>query len=146
MENLNRRKIFVINPKLQYRFLTISLALSFISIAIFYIATLFLFWRFEQTGYSVGLPAGHIFFRFITDQRNTMNLILLVAFPLITMITCYIVIKLSHQVAGPIYQMTKHLKKLNESNELSAVKFRENDYFLELQDEFNKFIQSVNKK
>lgn len=119
--------------------------MSLISIAVFYLATLYLFWNFEQTGYSVGIPEGHIFFRFIADQRSLMNTILLIAAPIITLVTCYIGIKLSHRVAGPIYRMTKHLEELNEKGESKEVKFRENDYFLELQDEFNKFVKSSHK-
>ena len=141
----NRRKVFLINPRLQYSFLGFSLLMSLVSIAVFYLATLYLFWNFEQTGYSVGIPEGHIFFRFIADQRSLMNTILLIAAPIITLITCYIGIKLSHRVAGPIYRMTKHLEELNENGESKEVKFRENDYFLELQDEFNKFVKSSKK-
>jgi len=141
----NRRKVFLINPRLQYSFLGFSLLMSLVSIAVFYLATLYLFWNFEQTGYSVGIPEGHIFFRFIADQRSLMNTILLIAAPIITLITCYIGIKLSHRVAGPIYRMTKHLEELNENGESKEVKFRENDYFLELQDEFNKFLKSSKK-
>jgi sensor histidine kinase YesM len=145
MEKNNRRKIFIINSKLQYRFLGFSLLLSFVSASLFYLATLYLFWKFEQTGYEVGLPAGHIFFRFIGNQRNFMSVLLLVASPIIIFVTCYVGIKFSHRVAGPIYQMTKHLKELNNSAELTEVTFRENDYFIELQDEFNIFIKSVKK-
>lgn len=141
----NRRKVFLINPRLQYSFLGFSLLMSLVSIAVFYLATLYLFWNFEQTGYSVGIPEGHIFFRFISDQRSLMNTILLIAAPVITLITCYIGIKLSHRVAGPIYNMTKHLEKLNKTGEIKEVKFRENDYFSELESEFNKFIKSSNK-
>ncbi|MEA9355083.1 hypothetical protein SHI21_02670 [Bacteriovorax sp. PP10] len=119
--------------------------MSLVSIAVFYLATLYLFWNFEQTGYSVGIPEGHIFFRFIADQRSLMNTILLIAAPIITLVTCYIGIKLSHRVAGPIYRMTKHLEELNEKGEIKEVKFRENDYFLELQNEFNKFIKGSEK-
>jgi methyl-accepting chemotaxis protein len=146
MESKNRRKIFLINPKLQYNFIGFSLLMSLISIAIFYLATIYLFWRFEQTGYNVGIPEGHIFFRFIKDQRSMMDIILLVAAPIISIVCCYINIKLSHRVAGPIYRMIEHLKVINASNELNEVKFRENDYFMELQDEFNKFIKTVEKK
>lgn len=141
----NRRKVFLINPKLQYSFLGFSLLMSLLSIAVFYLATLYLFWNFEQTGYSVGIPEGHIFYRFIADQRSLMNTILLIAAPVITFITCYIGIKLSHRVAGPVYRMTRHLELLNKDNEIKEVKFRENDYFLEMQDEFNKFVKSLKK-
>lgn len=141
----NRRKVFLINPKLQYSFLGFSLLMSTLSVAVFYLATLYLFWNFEKTGHSVGIPEGHIFFRFIDDQRSLMNKVLLISAPIITLITCYIGIKLSHRVAGPVYRLTKHLEHLNNDQELSEVKFRDNDYFTDLQDEFNKFIKSVKK-
>lgn len=145
MEKNNRRKKFIINSGLQYRFLLFSLILSFVSASLFYLATMYLFWKFEQTGYEVGLPDGHIFFRFIGNQKRFMNILLLVASPIITFVTCYTGIKFSNRVAGPIFQMTKHLKELNNSKELNEITFRENDYFMELQDEFNKFIKSLKK-
>ena len=142
MQIKSRRKAFIINPKLQYSFLIFSVLMSVISISIFYFANLYLFWRFEQTGHSVGIPEGHIFYKFIADQRSLMNMILLIAAPLIIGITCFIGINLSHRVSGPIYRLTKLLEELNETNELKEVQFRKNDYFIELQDEFNKFIKN----
>lgn len=146
MKVVNQRKNFIINPKLQYSFLAFSLVMSLVSISIFYLATLYLFWRFEQAGYSVGIPEGHIFYRFIDNQRSVMNTILLIAAPIITLVTCYTGIKFSHRVAGPIYRLTKHLEDLNGTNELKEVRFRKKDFFGELQNEFNKFIKGKDDK
>lgn len=145
MKASNRRNIFLINPKLQYSFIAFSVIVSLISISVFYLATHYLFWKFEQTGYSVGIQNGHIFYRFINDQRSLMNIIMLVTAPIITGLTCYAGLKFSNRVAGPIYRLTKHLEHLNEANLLNEVKFRDKDYFIELQNEFNKFIKN-NKK
>lgn len=142
MKTVSRRKKFIINPKLQFSFLGLSLLMSLVSIAIFYFATFYLFWRFEQTGISVGIPKGHIFYRFIADQRNVMNIIFLIMAPVVISIVCYFGINFSHRVSGPIYRMTKHLEHLNQTNELKEVKFRNKDFFIELQDEFNKFINN----
>lgn len=145
MPLINRRKKIIINPKLQYSFLFFSLLLAFISISVFYFSSLYFFWKFEQTGYSVGIPEGHIFYRFISEQRSLMNLILLVTIPIISIITCLIGIKMSHRVSGPIYQLIKHLEEITTTNEFKEVRFRQEDYFMELQQAFNNFIKNIGR-
>jgi hypothetical protein len=49
---------------------------------------------------------------------------------------------ISNKVAGPIHRLTQYMLKNNVSD-ATVFKFRKGDYFIELQDAFNEFI---NKK
>lgn len=141
--DFSRRKVYLINPRFQYSFIAFSCAAGFISLCILYFAILYFFWSFEQRGISLGIPSNHIFFRFIDEQRQTMNMVF-IAGAIFSFITTSIgAIILSHKVAGPLYRLVKHLKNLNENKTLSEVKFRDGDFFIEVEESFNSFIRNI---
>lgn len=52
---------------------------------------------------------------------------------------------ISHKIAGPLFNLKRHLKEIRESGEYKEVKFRKKDYFHDLQDEINEFISHIKK-
>ncbi|MEK6623438.1 MAG: hypothetical protein AABY86_00625 [Bdellovibrionota bacterium] len=50
---------------------------------------------------------------------------------------------LSHKIAGPIYKLQKHLRECREQGKLEHVTFRPGDFFTELSDEYNAFVDFV---
>lgn len=139
----NRRKVYMINPHFQYSFIIFASVIGFISLCIFYFAILYFFWSFEKRGIALGIPANHIFFRFIDEERSTMNLIFVIASVLVLLTTSIGALMLSHRVAGPIYHLKKHLIQIASDKKLKPLKFRNGDFFLELEETFNIFIKSV---
>ena len=91
----------------------------------------------------LGIPADHIFFRFIDEERSTMNMIFIIA-AIIGLITTSIgALILSHKVAGPLGRMEDHLKKITSNKNIEPLKFRTGDFFIELEDAFNQFIKNL---
>ena len=146
MNLANRKEKKIVNLRLQYKFLGFTLLMSLISIMVIYMGSLYIFWNFEQTGYSVGLPEGHIFFKFIGEKRLFMNCILLIFIPILTLIIGFTGIRFLRRIIDPIYKITKHLEELNETGEIKEIKLHNNDYFIDLENEFNKYIKKSIKQ
>ena len=139
MFNKSKRKNYLINPKFQLRFILFSVSVSILGMSVFFATIKYFFWSFKNMGEEFGISKDHIFFRFIDDQNYNMNLLFLISAILVLAVSSIGALFLSHRVAGPIYRMTSHLRSLNENNNITDVKFRKNDEFIELQDAFNEF-------
>ena len=137
------RKVYLINPRFQYSFIVFSSAVGFLTLCILYFAILYFFWSFEHQGIKLGIPVNHIFFRFIDEERNSMNLVFIVA-ALIGLITTSIgALILSHKVAGPLGRLEEHLNKITSKEMIAPVKFRNGDFFIEIEQSFNTFIKNI---
>lgn len=140
-ENKNRRSVYLINPRFQYSFIIFSSIVSFLSLSVFFLAIQFFFWRLISRGKALGIPDGHIFFRFIQDQQFNMTIVFAISAVVVLFISIIGALMLSHKVAGPIYRLVQDLKKMNSGSPMKKIKFRDGDFFMEVQDEFNQFIE-----
>lgn len=136
----NRRKVYLINPRFQYSFIIFSMTVGLLSLCVFYFAILYFFWTFEQRGLSLGIPIDHIFFRYIQEERQYMNFIFSIASVLVLIITSIGALILSHKVAGPLHQLNEMLNKMINQKKFMPVKFREGDFFMELEVSINKLL------
>ncbi len=55
----------------------------------------------------------------------------------------YDTMKLSNRFAGPILRLRNSMKELAEGKEVKEIKFRENDFWLDLSDDFNRVLNIV---
>ncbi|HAZ14381.1 MAG: hypothetical protein A2X86_19325 [Bdellovibrionales bacterium GWA2_49_15] len=53
---------------------------------------------------------------------------------------------LSHKIAGPMYKLQKHLRECREQGKLDHVTFRPGDFFTEVSDEYNAFIDYIKSR
>lgn len=135
-----KRKKFLINPKFQLSFIVFSIFVSLLGMGIFYSSIKYFFWSFKKIGQDNGIPEGHLFYQFIEDQARKMDSTFMIAGSVVIIIGLIGSIVISHKVAGPIYRLTKHLHDSSPNDEKLEVKFRKGDFFIELQDAFNQFV------
>lgn len=140
MNQPNKRKIFLINRAFQLSIILKFFLLSLILIAIFYASNLYFFQHLKNEAIAANLPPDHIFFQFLHEQKTLMNKIFI--FTSLASIVIQFVggILLSHKVAGPLYRLTQHLLN-SHIKDVKPVKFRKGDYFLEIEEAFNQFIE-----
>lgn len=146
MANQRKAKQILINPKFQLSFLiTFGLLITLISI-VYGISLEIFFQNFFSLGKEAGLGEDHIFFQFINSQRSTLYLIFFLTYFVVLFAFLYVCLKMSHKVAGPMYRLNMHLNEIVKDNngKLKAIKFRENDYFIEIQDSFNELVKKQN--
>ena len=131
------RKNFLINPRFQLSFLAYTLGVSILTIAFFYAADAYFFWKFHQLGQGLGLPSNHVFFQFLDEQHSTKNTYYGIAAAVSLVFLTIWGLLLSHRVAGPLYRLRKHLHSVAQGETFSDVRFRKGDYFVEVADAYN---------
>lgn len=141
----NSRKSYLINPAFQLRFVSFVLSIAIAAILVFYIANMYFFWNFISIGKELAFPPDHAFFRFIAEQRRTMNLIFAVTSAVVFVFIVGGGILLSHRVAGPLHRLRRHFEKLSESGELKPVNFRKGDFFPEIAEAFNRCVERLKR-
>ncbi len=139
MKPTYKRRIYLINKDFQIRFIIYTATLALITIAIFYGMLLFFFDELVLLGVRSGFPIGHVYFKFIADNRSDM---MNVYFP-IASIFVFVLIFISgtffsHKIAGPIYRMNMYLRSLSLESIVAPVNFRRKDFFQELAVSYNK--------
>jgi hypothetical protein len=142
----NRRKTLLINPRFQRRFLVNMLILNVAISAVFYAAQTFFFWKANQLGLSIGLPEGHVFFKFINEQQRAMSVISLASIGIVSGLIMLFGLVYSHRIAGPVYRLQKYLKDRIDGRVKGPVSFRDGDYFQELAETVNDFVQFEESK
>jgi hypothetical protein len=133
----NKRKVFLINPPFQLAFMAWMVGISFAVIAVFYGANWYFFEKFWEQGVALGLPADHVFFEFLRDQRREMFWIFMATSSVVFATVCSIGLILSHRVAGPLYRLKKHILMVADGETTDDVKFRKGDHFLEVASAYN---------
>jgi methyl-accepting chemotaxis protein len=139
----NARKSYLINPAFQWRFVTFMLAIALVTILVFYAANLYFFLNFIGIGRELNLPPDHALFRFIAEQRRTMNIIFVATSFVAGIVIVGGGILLSHRVAGPLHRLRGHLDRVAESGDAKPVIFRKGDFFPELAEACNRCLDRL---
>ena len=110
----------------------------------FFAANRYFFWKFAQKGRSMGFDENHIFFKFLNEQRWSLDVIYLVT----AVIACGILLAhglyLSNRVAGPLHRLNQYLRNMLDGRENAPLSFREKDYFQELTQSVNEAAEAAN--
>ena len=105
------------------------IGLALFTIMIFYWAFRLVFGNFVEQAKEMGLPQGHPIFQFLQDQQSTMNLIIITTSLLLFVFLVVGGLLLSHQIAGPIYRLKKHMEMIAGREEFPDLSFRKKDFF-----------------
>lgn len=141
MADKNRRSKLLINPKFQVAFMRNLIFLNIGICAIFYLAHSYFFWQGRELGNSIQLPSEHVFYRFLDEQQRILNLISIGTMFVVSTMIVFFGLLYSHRIAGPVYRFQKYLKNKVEGKDVGELSFREEDYFPELAESLNKYIE-----
>lgn len=134
------RKIFLINKPFQLSILGWFSVMAVLLVLTFYSTIWYFFYNFKKEAVAAGLPPGHVFFAFLNEQKVAIDHVFIFSSGVAFILLAVGGIFLSHKVAGPLHQLTEHLKNHNKEN-IPPLQFRKGDYFVEVQDAFNDFIK-----
>lgn len=146
MSDKNRRKKYLLNPGFQLKLLGYFFALSIGTLTIFYGAVLFFFWKFHNMGVNLGLPENHVFFKFLGQQKSQMNYIFIATSLISSISLIFGGLVLSHKIAGPIHRLCDFINKKINGEKIDQLKFREGDFFPELEEHVNKVVNHYENK
>lgn len=148
MLKANKRllKGYFIYPAFQTRFIGFLVFFLGLTTLVHYAAVQYFFTMFESKGAAVGIPAHHIYFKFIDGLRGDMNLIFLTTTSICLVVMVVGAIVLSHRVAGPMYRLQKDFEEMAENQMVRPVKFRSYDFFSDIPQKFNEVIERCQLK
>lgn len=138
-------KVYLINPKFQYRFMANVILITIFSMTIIYGANYYFFDNFIAKGQELKLPVNHSFFVIIKQQQEFMGKIFLAVSLILTTVIGVWGLFYSHRIAGPLYRLNLYFREAanKKSEDLPPVNFRENDFFQEIPVAINTYLASV---
>jgi hypothetical protein len=122
-----KRSVFLINPSFQLKFSLIVTSLICISNMI-YPWFIYDFFTGPQTGN--------------LNPKSVVAFLLIVQF-FVSILVMISLIFFTHKIAGPMYKLKKHLNDIREGQPISALTFRNGDYFPDVAEEVTLFLETV---
>lgn len=142
---LLREKKFLINNDFQIQFMISVLLISICSMSIIYLANDYFFHSYMQRGEALNLPPDHPFFLMIHEQKKFMTNVFIVVALAISGTAGIWGLFYSHKIAGPLYRLHRYFTQAAVDGELkNKVYFRDGDFFQEVPESINKYIDSMN--
>lgn len=138
-------KKFLINRNFQIQFMLSVLLISICSMSIIYLANDYFFHSYMQRGEALNLPPDHPFFLMIHEQKKFMtNMFIIVAIAISGTAGIWGLFY-SHKIAGPLYRLHQYFTQASKENMPlnKKVYFRDGDFFQEVPDSINKYIDSL---
>ncbi len=119
----------LINPPFQLKLLSYFIGLFVLTTISLYSTTFLFFWNMKNKGLNVGIPEGHVYYSFLINQKNDLDLLFvgLASFNFFLLILVGFIV--SHRIAGPIHKVKQFL---HDPISIDKVEMRENDFFKEL--------------
>ena len=134
-----KRRIYLINPRFQFRFSLYVCLLMFICSIIYPVTIYDLMSKFitfaehAVPGSSSGL----------LEKRQSLILVLGLWQLGITIVTFIVCIFFSHKIAGPLYKLQKFLTGIRDGQDYGRLFFRNGDYFQELAEDYNDAFERI---
>jgi methyl-accepting chemotaxis protein len=70
---------------------------------------------------------------------------LLVILPIVFVVLAIMVLLISHHIAGPLYRLKMYMKKVQDGDYSTRLKFRKSDAINDVADSFNNMLDSIQK-
>lgn len=131
MSDKRKLKNFLLVPSVQIKLLSYFIGLFLLTSLTLYSTSYLFFSRLNQKALDVGIPEGHVFFKFVANQKADLDqlyLLLTIANFLLLLGTGLLV---SHRLAGPIYKLKKYLTEIDKDS--PPFKLREKDFFKDIE-------------
>ncbi len=147
---MEKKKVFrtkmIIYPRMQYAIILANF-LVFLLTSVLIILQFFNMTNYiKGIGTKINLTEGHPFFKFIDLQTSSFLTYYIIGVVVALIVSTGISIFLSHKMAGPIVRLKSYLTEVKEKKEITALKFRKNDFFEELPELVLGALKSVEEK
>lgn len=145
---LLREKKFLINSNFQIQFMASLIVVSMLSMTIIYMANDYFFHSYVLRGQALNLPPDHPYFLMIHEQKKFMTQVFIVVAGAISTMAALWGLFYSHKIAGPLYRLHTYFVEAAKSSQPidKKIHFREDDFFQEIPDAINTYIDSVERK
>ena len=134
----NNRRIFIINPRFQYKFSFIICSLVFLASLIYPITI------YDLMESMISLNPDNAS-QYEEHRISLLITLALIQFGLLGFIFV-VCIRVSHRIAGPMYKMQLFLENIRQGEEIYPLSFRDGDQFHEVAEDLNDTIEYLTSK
>lgn len=140
----NNRKELIIDPKLQYRIMTMIISVG-VSVCVTFLCGLYFFMKtvFDFLDKLEGLSIDSKIMLF--SHWNNMLYLLIVLVGITIFGTWLWAKSFTNKIAGPIYSMNRTLDSYLAGDKSARIKLREKDYFSNLGEKINQTLEKQSK-
>lgn len=131
MSNNRKIKNVLLNPAFQLKLLSYFIGLFLLSSITLYSTSYLFFKRLNDKALQVGIPEGHVFFKFLENQKADLDQLYLLLSGVNLLLLLGTGLLISHRLAGPIHKLKNYLREMNKDS--GTFKLREKDFFKELE-------------
>ena len=142
----NRRQIYLINPRFQWRFIGFMATVSLLAISLLFGSNVLFFRSMTQDALAAGLSPDNPFFDFLDEQKSTLSMIYFGMSAVAFVLMVGLGVLYSHRIVGPLHRLNSHMKEIALGGEPAPVNFRRGDQFQELAESFNAMIARLKKR
>jgi hypothetical protein len=144
---LLREKKFLINYPFQMQFMASLILISIISMTVIYMANDYFFQSYIARGKELNLSPDHPYFLMIIEQKRFMTKVFIMVASTISVIASVWGLFYSHKIAGPLYRLHTYFTEaaINSKPLDRKIHFREDDFFQEIPESINNYIDSIEK-
>lgn len=139
----NYRKNWLINREFQFKFTGLFILCGILNFVFLIGAVNWYFHKIKQQMTLAGFSAESSIQAYTDAQLFSLNMILFIIATFATFLMFSFGMWLSNKAAGPVYRVTEDLNNLNGDSDKKIIKIREGDFFLELQDAVNAYIERI---
>ena len=136
----------MVDPKLQYSVVSSFFVVFILASAIYQVAMSYAFLEVHAILQALQLPPGHAAVARLERVEDVVAIAFVGIFAAFTAVIWWAGLRLSHRIAGPIFALTRHLHRVAEGRSDSDISFRKDDYFNDLQDAFNRHMDSYRRR
>ena len=130
-EHKNRTK-YLIYPKFQLTLIFANLFIMLCNFAIVGVQSFRSIEYFKKLGLNEKLPLSHSYFTFLNYQGETMMNYMVAGFIMSAVFSCLVTLFITHKMAGPLVRLLGEMRNISNSGKYRAIKFRKDDYLVEL--------------
>ena len=147
MNQAKKRNRFLVQPAFQIKFMIYIICFAAFGIAVLYASNYFYFTRLITQGQELGLAPDHVYFEFIENQKNLLNITFFSVSAIVFGGLFIAGLALSHKIAGPVYRIQAYLQTLYRDGEPPGkLKFRDGDFFPEVAELVNGLVAHYEKR
>ena len=139
MQKNRKIKNFIINPRFQLSLVGFFSFLYLLIIGILYINIYGTFQSLVTIEYEIPSASQKIMLDNLTKQKESFDrAFLFSSFSVLIIMLCGGIV-ISHRIAGPLHRMREFLIKQKDDKQYRELRFRGQDFFPELAEDFNKY-------
>ncbi len=140
MKKNRKLKNYILFPKIQLKFVILSIVTTLVAVGAFLFQVHASFSDLNLIGKKIGLKEGNSFFKLLEAQESIIIKNSLIAFVLVLIISVVLNFLMTHRALGPFYRLKVFFKGYSKGSG-DKIRFRDTDYFKELEDDINKALE-----